>query len=173
MIISKARAKRKHSTEDVLESGQVKQRKCQRMSPGVNLFPDYCYFCNKKRKTVKGKVQTCHRLTLKTTEETIKEAAELRNDEDVLRDIRDVDLLAKEFQVRDKCQLDYTGKRDSIENGEKDIQTFGNFDAVKNFLEDHVLKNNQAASMSLINDLYADDRDGDTRYRSKLKQKIF
>ena len=89
IIISKARAKRKHSTEDVLESGQVKQRRYQRMSLGVNLFPDYCYFCKKKRKTVKGKVQICHRLTLKATEETIKEAAELRNDKDVLRDIRD------------------------------------------------------------------------------------
>ena len=111
----------------------------------------------------------CHQLTLKTTEETIKEAAELRNDEDVLHHIRDVDLLAKEFQVHNKCRLDYTRKRDSIENGERDIQTFGNFDAVKNFLEDHVLKNNQTASMSLIHDLYADDHDGDTRYRSKLK----
>ena len=68
--------------------------------------------------------------------------------------------------------VDYTRKRDSIENGEKDIQTFGNFDAIKNFSEDHVLKNNQAASMSLIHDLYADDHDGDTRYCSKLKQKI-
>ena len=48
MIISKAHAKRKHSTEDVLESGQVKQLRCQRMSLGVNLFPDYCYFCKKK-----------------------------------------------------------------------------------------------------------------------------
>ena len=26
--------------------------------------------------------------------------------------------------------------------------------------------------MSLIHDLYADDHDGDTRYHSKLKQKI-
>ena len=68
--------------------------------------------------------------------------------------------------------VDYTRKHDSIENGEKDIQTFGNFDAIKNFLEDHVLKNIQAASMSLIHDLYADDHDGDTRYCSKLKQKI-
>ena len=84
IIISKARTKRKHSTEDVLEIGQVKQWRCQRMSLGVNFFPDYCYFCKKKRKAVKGKVQICHRLTLKTTEETIKEAAELRNDEDVL-----------------------------------------------------------------------------------------
>ena len=135
------------------------------MSLGVNLFPGYCYFCKKKRKTVKEKVQICHQLTLNTIEETIKKAAELRNDEDVL-------LLAKQFQVHDKCRLDYTRKRDSIENGEKDIQTFGNFDAVKNFLEDHVLKNNQAASMSLIHDLYADDHNGDARYRSKLKQKI-
>ena len=60
MIISKARAKTKHSTEDVLEIGQVKQRRCQRMSLGVNLSPDYCYFCKKKRKTVKGKVQICN-----------------------------------------------------------------------------------------------------------------
>ena len=93
MIISKAHAKKKHFTEDELESGQVKQRRCQRMSLGVNLFPDYCYFCKKERKTVKEKVK----LTLKTTEETIKEAAELRNYEDILRDIRDVDLLVKEF----------------------------------------------------------------------------
>ena len=107
-------------------------------------------------------------MTLKTTEETIKEATELKNDEDVLHDIRDVDLLAKEFQVHDKYRLDYTRKRDSIENCEKDIQTFGNFDAVKNFLEDHVLKNNQAASMSLMNDLSADDHNGDARYRSKI-----
>ena len=32
MIISKAHAKRKHSAEDVLEIGQVKQWRCQRMS---------------------------------------------------------------------------------------------------------------------------------------------
>ena len=50
MIISKARAKIKYSTEDVLESGQVKQRRCQRMSLVVNHFPDYCYFYKKKGK---------------------------------------------------------------------------------------------------------------------------
>ena len=51
MIISKT----KHSTEDVLEIGQVKQRRCQRMSPGVNLSPDYYYFCKKKGKLSKEK----------------------------------------------------------------------------------------------------------------------
>ena len=55
MIISNAHAKRKHSTEDLLESGQVKQRRCQRMALGVNLFPDYCYFCKKKGRLSKEK----------------------------------------------------------------------------------------------------------------------
>ena len=44
MIISKTRAKGKHSTENVLEIGQVKQWRCQRTSLGVNRFPDYCHF---------------------------------------------------------------------------------------------------------------------------------
>ena len=60
---------------------------------------------DKKIKTVKGKVEVSHKLTLKSMELTIKAAAEERQDEEVLRDIRDADLLAKEFQVHDKCRL--------------------------------------------------------------------
>ena len=40
----------------------------------------------------------------------IKRAAEELNDTDVLRDIQGVDLLTKEFQVPDKCRLDYIRK---------------------------------------------------------------
>ena len=54
MIISKARAKRKHSNEDVLESGQVKQRRCQRRSLGVNFSPTIT-FVRKKGKLSKEK----------------------------------------------------------------------------------------------------------------------
>ena len=42
---------------------------------------------------------------------TIKVAAEERQYEEVLRNIRDANLLAKEFQVHDKCRLEYTRKR--------------------------------------------------------------
>ena len=40
----------------------------------------------------------------------IKRAAEELDDTDVLRNIQGVDLLAKEFQVHDKCRLDYIHK---------------------------------------------------------------
>ncbi len=85
---------------------------------GAVLFPDHCYFAKQKRKTVKGKVQVSHQLTLKSTEENIKAAAEEKKDEDVLRDIRGVDLLAKEFQVHFKCKLEYTRKRTTLEREE-------------------------------------------------------
>ena len=49
-----------------------------------------------------------HKLTLKSTELTIKAAAEERQGKEVLRDIGDADLLAKEFQVHDKSRLEYT-----------------------------------------------------------------
>ena len=53
MIISKVRAKRTHSTEDVLEIEQVKQWRCQRMSLAVNLFPTIVTFVRKKGKLSK------------------------------------------------------------------------------------------------------------------------
>ena len=117
-------------------------------------------------------MQLSHKLTLKLTDETIKLAAEEKKDENVLRNTRDVDLLTKEFQVHDKCRLDYTTKRDNDEPERSEKTAFEQFDVVTDFIQDHVLKSNQAASMTLIHELYAEGHSGDSRYRSKLKQKI-
>ena len=117
-------------------------------------------------------VQLSRKLTLKSTEETIKLATDEKKDENVLHDIRDVDLLAKEFQVHDKCRLDYTRKRDNDEPERSEKTAFGQFDVVTDFIQDHVLQSNQAASMTLIHELYADGHSGDSRNCSKLKQKI-
>ena len=106
IIISKARNMRKASNDPEEDDALIKKSRAQRTSVGGNLCPDNCYFCKKKRKSVKCKVQLSHKLTLKSTEETIKPAAEEKKDENVLRDICDVDLLAKEFQVHDKFRLD-------------------------------------------------------------------
>ena len=105
IIISKSRNKRKTSNDPENDDALRKKSRAQRTSVGGNLCPDHCYFC-KEKKSVKGKVQLNHKLTLKSTEETIKPAAEEKKDENVLHDIRDVNLLAKEFQVHDKCRLD-------------------------------------------------------------------
>ena len=115
LIISSSKRKQSFD-QNVSQKRQRPQRDLG--ATGAVLFPDHCYFCKQKRKTVKGKVQLSHKLTLKSTEENIKAAAGEKNDEDVLRDIKGVDLLAKEFQVHDKCKLEYTRKRATLEREE-------------------------------------------------------
>ena len=161
--------KRKHLSDD---HGSEKRYRSKRTSQaGQILFRDHCYFCKQKRKTVKGKVQVSHKLTLKSTELTIKAAAEERQDDEVLRDIRDADLLAKEFQVHDKCRLEYTRKRMSVE-GEGSNEPSGNLKLVKEFIKSNITEGNQAVSMAVVHEMYVDGHLGDTRYKSKLKQKI-
>ena len=82
-------------------------------------------------------------MTLKSTELTIKAATEERQDEEVLRDIRDADLLAKTFQVHDKCRLEHTGKRMSVE-GDGSNELSGNFVLVKEFIKSNITEGNQA-----------------------------
>ena len=161
--------KRKHLGDD---HGSEKRYRSQRTSKADQiLFPDHCYFCKQKRKIVKGKVEVSHKLTLKSTELTIKAAAEERQDEEVLRDIRDADLLANEFQVHYKCRLEYTRKRMSVE-GEGSNERSGNLELVKEFIKSNIIEGNQAVSMAVVHEIYGDGNLGDTRYRSKLKQKI-
>ena len=160
--------KRKHLSDD---HGPEKRYRSQRTSKaGQILFPDHCYFCKQKRKTVKGKVEVSHKLTLKSTELTIKAAAEERQDEEVLRDIRDADLLAKEFQVHYECRLEYTRKRTSVE-GEGSNERSGNLELVKKFIKSNMTEGNQAVSMAVVHEMYGDGNLGDTRYRSKLSKR--
>ena len=162
----------KHLSDD---HGPEKRYRSQRTSKaGQILFPDHCYFCKQKRKTVKRKVEASHdmhKLTLKSTKLTIKAAAEERQDEEVLRDRRHADLLAKEFQIDYKCRLEYTRKRMSVE-GEGSNERSGNLELLKEFIKSNITEGNQAVSMAVVHEMYGDGNLGDTRYRSKLKQRI-
>ena len=167
LIIS--RTKRKSMTEE----GLVQQRcRPQRTSGAGILFPDYCYFCKQKRRKVKGEIQISHKLTLESAEDSIKKAAAEKEDEDVLRDIRDVDLRAKDFQVHDMCFLEYTRRRTSTDGEQTDGEHPGDIQAVKELINNVIIEGNKAISMAVIHELYDDGHVGDTRYRSRLKQRI-
>ena len=75
---------------------------------------------------------------------SIKTAAEEKGDEDVLRDIRGVDLIAKEFQVHDKCRKDYIRKEHVIDNSAGPGQNAGKFEEVKREIEENVIGNDRA-----------------------------
>ena len=88
--------------------------------------------------------------------------------------IKDLDLIAKEFKYHDACYREYTRKSDKVQKGNEshsDIQETGNFEAIVKCIEDKIIGQNQAISMSVLHDLY-ELHTGDTRYRSKLKNRI-
>ena len=81
-----------------------------------------------------------HKLTLSSSEESIKAIAEEKGDEDFLRDIRGVDLLAKEFQVHDKCRIDYIRKSSVSDQYEDMSENIGRFEAVKREIQESVIE---------------------------------
>ena len=88
-------------------------------------------------------------------------------------EIRDLDLIAKEFRYHRLCYKDFIRHQKSSNNNEQeesDTQK-GNFKAVIEFIENTILLQNQAVSMSLIHEIYGAHLQ-DKRYRNKIKIRI-
>ena len=88
-------------------------------------------------------------------------------------EIRDLDLIAKEFRYHRLCYKDFIRHQKSSNNNEQeesDTQK-GNFEAVIEFIENTILLQNQPVSMSLIYEIYGVHLQ-DKRYRNKIKIRI-
>ena len=107
----------------------------------------------------------------------IKAVAEVKN-ENLYVEIKDFDLTAKEFKVHKHCYQQFThGCKKGVRNEEQPSTwndpkyDSGNFEAVKIFVCNHVLKLGKAASIKKLPDVYELGA-GDSRYRSKLKARL-
>ena len=56
--------------------------------------------------------------------------------------------------------------------GEGSNEPSGNLKLVKEFIRSNIIEGSQAVSMAVVHEMYGDGNLGDTRYKSKLKQKI-
>ena len=56
--------------------------------------------------------------------------------------------------------------------GEGSNELSGNLELVKEFIESNIIEGYQAVSMAVVHKMCGDGHLGNTRYRSKLKQKI-
>ena len=90
--------RRRRDSQDI-DNGTVDKR---------GMFPDVCMICKKKKIIVSGKDCYINRIVNFKAEQTLKKAAEMKNDEHMLLIINDVDLIAKEYKTHDKCYCDYT-----------------------------------------------------------------
>ena len=77
--------------------------------------------------------------------EQIKKAAEKRNDEQMLMEIRDQDLIAKEFRKHEKCYRDYTRILYKNEPSEEPVYDRGNYESVRRIIEEDVIKYNKCS----------------------------
>ena len=88
-----------------------------------------------------------------------------------------IKILAKEFKYHESCYKEFTRKKKktpSLSQKEKDAPRYsldGNFEAVRECIEEKILKENQAVSMKVVHDIFGLETE-DTRYRSKLKSRI-
>ena len=97
LIISTCnKSKNRKMLEDV-ETVRLKGYK--KKNTATDLFPDVCYFCKMKMKKVKGQISYCYKLTSRQVAEKIQEVAELKEDYEVLKDIKGANLLDEEFQA--------------------------------------------------------------------------
>lgn len=62
-----------------------------------------CFFCKQTRKEFNKRTYCPYKITTVDAEQKIKEVAVMKEDEQLLLHIRDLDLIAKEFRMHNPC----------------------------------------------------------------------
>ena len=105
------RKKEAPNTSSEFGESSVKRRRVSQHSastPSRLLPADKCLFCDKGRIRKSGKEEHLVKCVTKTAEESIKRAAETKQDEFILLKIKDIDLVAKEAHYHASCRKSYT-----------------------------------------------------------------
>ena len=83
---------------------------------------------------------------------TLKAAAQVRDDKDMIASVHETDSIAKEFQKHEKCYREYTRiVRESVLQSKNDEDDpHGNIDVVLSIIEKDVLQGQQCLSMETL-----------------------
>ena len=156
-------------------SASCSRPKRAKTSVGVDsrgVYPKECNFCKKYR--VKRQHKNFWPVTISTEQAatTLKQAAEASEDQDLYYEIKDLDLIAKEFKYHKPCYREFTRKIRQVNlPSPKEPRPAGDFDSVVECINVKVLCENQAVSMKVLHDIFGLYPE-DTRYRNKLKARI-
>ena len=167
-ILSHEKALPETSTEVIQRPQRLKSAATQR----PDVYPKECNFCQKYRVKRQQKHHVPITITTKQAELTLKEAAEANIDQSLYFEIKDADLIAKEFKYHEFCYKEFTRKKKHSQAiAVVDERSKGDYESVIQCLHERVFGQNQAVSMSVLHDIYGLNP-GDTRYRSRLKARI-
>ena len=132
--------------------------------------------------TIKGKKQCPKNVTTISACESIKRAAVLKDDEELVLLVVNEDLIAREFKMHEKCYRDYTRictKQIATPNincaSTSDIDKSGDckkrFENLRQFVRDRIVDRGQSVSIKLLTEVYGLDEE-DCRLRGKVKQML-
>jgi len=141
------------------------------------LYPKECNICSKFRVQYKTKKYEPYKITTIDAQRTIKAAARVK-DEKLYAEIQHLDLIAKEFKVHMHCYQNFTrgyseGSAISTSSSTSSSTSYdrGDFETVKEYIQNEVLLHGKAVAMKYLHQLYGLSVD-DSRYRNKLKERI-
>ena len=182
-VYAKTLLKRKGSNNDndADQSASTKVQRRTRASSqntvtvsSAGIFPSLCMICKKKDIKVKGIRQSLSKIVTETAERTIKQAAIVKNDLEMITAVTETDLIAKEFQKHQKCYLEYTRivweEDGAIENAGDDISR-GSYDAVVSLVQNDIIEGQQCLSMEILMRKYIGNT-GTKQERHKLKERL-
>ena len=107
------------------------------------LFPNQCMICKKETVKVRQKRQPLSKIITKFVENTLKQAAECRKDQEMLFAVQ-VDLIAKEFQRHEYCCREYTRVLwEKDEGSDVEAKGLGDFQAVCKLVDEKIIAGNQ------------------------------
>ena len=182
---------KRYSTE--VEDPSQSTRKSLRLaspSPGPSSdsspkYPNVCQLCGKKRKQHNGKRYKPYKILTQNTATAIKNAAKDKKQK-LYREIAHLDIVAREFHVHNPCfndlTLDYyqgnaqsskgaSQQREHQNQEETSSYSKSNYEGVKQYVVDSIIKDKKPASMKLLHEIYAIGI-GSSSYRNKLKARL-
>ena len=96
------------------------------------MYPKECNFCKKYRIKRQQKIYLPITVCTEEAVNTIKQAAEANEDQTLFFEIKDLDLIAKEFKYHECCYKDFTRKEKHLTPS---LYGKGNFEKVKACIE--------------------------------------
>jgi len=151
-------------------SSQLGSSSLSTFPSSVGLFPKECQICRKFQVKYNGKKVEPSTIATYDAERNIKNAARQR-DGQLYLDIKDVDLISKEFKYHRHCYRNYIRVNENKNDQKNLVYEKGDFEAVISFVNIEIIENARVVSMTHLHSLYKLGV-GDSRYTNKLKERL-
>ena len=129
-------------------------------TPSPLLPSDRCLFCDKNRLTKNREEEKLVKCVTKTSEGSIKAAAESKQEETILLKVKGADLVAKEAHYHNSCRKEYTRpskQRSGTDRGNRlEIEAAHRaaFDHVCDFVGESIISGQNVVRMSTLRERY-------------------